>query len=96
MFFLKKIKEIIACHTVISYKEIKETKILSTGKIFISIVGRSTKSKVGNCFVCTENQLHLLETTTDFSAKTDYEGVNLEYVKDKYAQILSIFVSHLS
>ena len=34
-----------------------------------------------------------LETTTDFKAKKAYEGVNLECVKDKYVQILNIFVS---
>ena len=46
--------------------------------------------------VWTENELQLLDTTTDFKTKKAYEGVNLEYVKDKYAQILSIFVSNLS
>ena len=38
----------------------------------------------------------MLETLTDFKAKKAYEWVNLECVKDKYAQILSIFVSSLS
>ena len=49
-----------------------------------------------DCNVWTENKLHLLETTTDFNAKKDYEGINLEYVNDKYPQILSIFASNLS
>ena len=49
-----------------------------------------------DCLVWTENELQLLETTTDFKAKKAFEGVNLEYVKDKYLQILSIFVSNLS
>ena len=46
--------------------------------------------KVEDSLVWTENELRLLETTTA------YEGVYLEYVRDKYAQILSIFVSNLS
>ena len=43
----------------------------------------------------TENELQLLETTTDFKAKKSYKGVNLDCFKDKYAQILNIFVSNL-
>ena len=35
------------------------------------------------------------KTTTGFKAKTAYEEVNLECIKDKCAQILSIFVSNL-
>ena len=38
LIFEKKIKEINACHTIISYKEIKQTKILSIRKIFILVV----------------------------------------------------------
>ena len=37
-----------------------------------------------------------MEITTDFKAKKAYEGVNLKCARDKYAQILSIFVSNLS
>ena len=33
-----------------------------------------------------------MEITTDFKANKAYEAVNLECVRDKYAQILSIFV----
>ena len=50
---------------------------------------------MGDCFAWIENELQLLETRTDFKAKKDYEGVDLEYVKDKYAPILKIFVSNL-
>ena len=46
--------------------------------------------------VWTESELQLLETLTDLKAKKAYERVNLECVKDKCAQILSIFVSNLS
>ena len=35
---MKKIKEVNICHTIISYKEIKLTKILSLRKIFILVV----------------------------------------------------------
>ena len=38
----------------------------------------------------------MLEITADFKAMKAYEGVNFECVRDKYAQILSIFVSNLS
>ena len=38
----------------------------------------------------------MLEITADLKAKKAYEGVNLECVKDTYAQILSIFVSNIS
>ena len=38
----------------------------------------------------------MLEITADSKAKKAYEGVNLGCVRDKYAQILSIFVSSLS
>ena len=48
-----------------------------------------------DCFVWTENELQLLETTTDFKAKKVYKGVDLECVKEKYALILNIFVSNL-
>ena len=44
------------------------------------------------CLVLTESELQLLKTTTDFKAKNAYEGVNLECVKDKYTQLLSMFV----
>ena len=50
------------------------------------------KSKVDNCLVWTEDEPQLLETLIDLKAKKTYEGINLECVKDKYAQILSIFV----
>ena len=53
------------------------------------------KSKVEDCLVWTENGLQLLKTTTDFKAKKAYEWINLECVKGKYTQILSIFVSNL-
>ena len=43
-----------------------------------------------------KRKLQLPETRTDFKAKKAYEGVNLEFVKEKYAQMLSIFVSNLS
>ena len=49
-----------------------------------------------DCLVWTENELQLLETLTDLKAKKVYEWVNLKRVKDKYAPILSIFVSNLS
>ena len=49
-----------------------------------------------NFLVWSESELQLLETITYFKAKKANEGVNLECVKDKYAQILSIFVSNLS
>ena len=49
-----------------------------------------------DCLAWTENELQLLETTTDFKAKKAYEGVNLDYAKDKYLQILSTFVPNLS
>ena len=55
-----------------------------------------TKSKVDGCLVWTENEIHLLERAADFKTKKAYDGVNLECVKDKYAQILSIFVSNFS
>ena len=50
---------------------------------------------VDDCFVWIENEFQLLETRTDFKAKKNYEGVDLECVKDKYAPILNIFVSNL-
>ena len=41
------------------------------------------KSKVDDCFVWTENERQLLETTTDFKGKKAYGGVDLECVKGK-------------
>ena len=38
VLFGKKIKEMNACHAIISYKQIKQTKILSIRKIFILVV----------------------------------------------------------
>ena len=64
-------------------------KIFKTWKVWNT---PRTKSKVNGCFAWTENELQLLKKTTDFKAKKAYEGVNLECVKDKYAQTLSIFV----
>ena len=46
-----------------------------------------------NCLVWAESESQLLETTIGF--KKVYERGNLECVNDKYAQILSIFVSNL-
>lgn len=54
-----------------------------------------TKSKVDGCLVWTENEIHLLERAADFKTKKAYDGVNLECVKDKYAQILYKFISKL-
>ena len=64
-------------------------KIFKTWKVWNT---PRTKSKVNDCFAWIENELQLLKKTTDFKAKKAYEGVNLECVKDKYAQTLSIFV----
>ena len=50
----------------------------------------------GGRLVSPENELQLLETTVDFKAKKACEGANSECVKDKYAQILSIFILNLS
>ena len=36
--FFKKIKDKNACHTIVSYKDIKQTKILLIRKIFILVV----------------------------------------------------------
>ena len=49
-----------------------------------------------DCLVWKDDELQLLETTADFKANKACEGVNLECVKNQYAQILSIFVSNLS
>ena len=54
------------------------------------------KRRVDDCLVWTENELQFLETTADFKGNKAYGGVNLGCVKDKYVQILSIFVSNLS
>ena len=64
-------------------------KIFNTWKVWNT---PRTKSKVNDCFAWLGNELQLLKKTTDFKAKKAYEGVNLECVKDKYAQTLSIFV----
>ena len=50
----------------------------------------------GGRFVSAEDELQLLETTTDFKAKKANEGVNLKCVKDIYVHILSIYVSNFS
>ena len=47
LIFEKKVKEINACHTIISYKEIKQTKILSIRKIFILVVMLYCKEQGG-------------------------------------------------
>ena len=49
-----------------------------------------------DCLVWTENEFQVLETLTDFKDKKAYEWIYLECVKDKYAPILSIFVSNFS
>ena len=84
-------------YRVISYKEIKQAKsIYISGNNLAFENASQTKSKVDGSLVWTENEIRLLERATDFKTTKAYDGINLECVKEKYAQILSIFVSNLS
>ena len=62
---------------------------------FILVISIQKKSKVKDYLVWTDYKvLLLLETTRDFKSKKVYEEVEWESVKDKNAQILSIFVTN--
>ena len=62
---------------------------------FILVISIQKKSKVKDYLVWTDYKVQLLlETTRDFKFKKVYEEVEWESVKDKNAQILSIFVTN--
>ena len=62
---------------------------------FILVISIQKKSKVKDYLVWTDYKVQLLlETTRDFKSKKVYEEVEWESVKDKNAQILSIFVTN--
>ena len=62
---------------------------------FILVISIQKKSKVKDYLVWTDYKVQLLlETTRDFKSKKIYEEVEWESVKDKNAQILSIFVTN--
>ena len=62
---------------------------------FILVISIQKKSKVKDYLVWTDYKVQLLlETTRDFKSKKVYEEVQWESVKDKNAQILSIFVTN--
>ena len=62
---------------------------------FILVMSIQKKSKVKDYLVWTDYKVQLLlETTRDFKSKKVYEEVEWESVKDKNAQILSIFVTN--
>lgn len=62
---------------------------------FILVILIQKKSKVKDYLVWTDYKVQLLlETTRDFKSKKVYEEVEWESVKDKNAQILSIFVTN--
>lgn len=62
---------------------------------FILVISIQKKSKVEDYLVWTDYKVQLLlETTRDFKSKKVYEEVEWESVKDKNAQILSIFVTN--
>lgn len=62
---------------------------------FVLVISIQKKSKVKDYLVWTDYKVQLLlETTRDFKSKKVYEEVQWESVKDKNAQILSIFVTN--
>ena len=87
-------KEVILINNKTNEHFVEKKNIYISGNDLVCGSTAKTKNKVDGCLVWTENELRLLEKTTDFKVKKDYERVNLECVKDKNAQVL--FVSNLS